>query len=209
MVKKLKQILLIIVALLLITGCRDQQDGEEYVNTSSDSSTSFTQLDSESEIKAENLQELVAVGLEKRLNREENSENITIDVPYDEGSSIFATYYLNQEPVTEVGMIQAVKHENEYILQNIDLSPIDKQAPFWLAKFVGTTMDGKSNFRVNYGYINDPSINEIRIQYSNVTMHGMSMDDRKTFLDVTTDEKMIETSVQGIDGDNNLVYKYD
>ncbi|MNC75877.1 hypothetical protein D3C75_1274850 [compost metagenome] len=70
-------------------------------------------------------------------------------------------------------------------------------------------MDGKSNFRVNYGYINDPSINEIRIQYSNVTMHAMSIDDRKTFLDVTTDERMIETSVQGIDGDSNLVYKYD
>ncbi|MDQ0172260.1 hypothetical protein [Paenibacillus tundrae] len=76
MVKKLKQILLIIVALLLITGCRDQLDEEEYVDTSSNSSTSFTQLDSESEIKAESLQ------------------------------------------------------ENEYILQNIDLSPIDTQAPF-------------------------------------------------------------------------------
>ncbi|MCG7379264.1 hypothetical protein MH215_19890 [Paenibacillus sp. ACRSA] len=48
-----------------------------------------------------------------------------------------------------------------------------------------------------------------RIRYSNVTMHGMSIDDRKTFLDVTTDEKMIETSVQGIDRDNNVVYKYD
>ncbi|WP_307218272.1 hypothetical protein [Paenibacillus tundrae] len=40
-------------------------------------------------------------------------------------------------------------------------------------------------------------------------MHAMSIDDRKTFLDVTTDENMIETSVQGIHGDNNLIYKYD
>lgn len=136
----------------------------------------------------------------------EGAKEVKIDIISYEGNSIFATIYNDKSKTAEVGVIYAEKLDDEYILQYIDINPIDEKAPFWLVKSSGTMIDGKRNFKINYGYINNDSIDEIRIQYSNSITNSLKVDHRKTFLDVITGQKITEKLVEGRDSDDKVIF---
>jgi len=204
----MKRILIVVMVTMLFAGCSDQKNDVNRVTSSSDNNTSFTQSDDIPEIKAESLQELVSIGMEKRIKTKEGSKDIIIDIPYYEGNSVFATFYNEKKQIPEVGVIYAEKLDNEYILRYIDVNPIDEKAPFWLVKSSGTMANGKRDFKVVYGYINNDSIDEIRIQYSDNITNSLQVDRHKTFLDVITGEKVTEKVVEGRDSDDNVIFSY-
>ncbi|QWU16734.1 hypothetical protein SAMN04487895_1353 [Paenibacillus sophorae] len=204
----------ILTVLVLLSSCGLFKD-----NSSSNQNINFQGSGKGTVYKAENyavsatdLKKLVKDGIEKRLNKNIDSKYINLDYPYYNSNSIFSTFYITDKN-NAIGVIYADWKEDQYVLQFIDLYPIDESKPFSVINLSSKMSDGKRNFKAFFGFINDKSISEVRLNYqedfNDFTNSVRLKSDNKTFLDVVIGGEMKIRNIEGRDSKDQVIFKYD